>query len=206
MGRPAASLSEGCPQISCTVGQNSGKGDRVRDRFMNVLTERFSEQFPGFDHSTIRMIAALSNSYHLLRSVMERAFSIYRITPQSMDVLIALYVMKDRDCLLGEIGELLMVSPANITGLVEGLVKKGLVSRMEDPGDRRKRLAELTPQGIAFMETFIPASTGFLQEIFASVPPEDKQQLCKRLGQISALLLPYWEKRKIPVLPGPKSA
>lgn len=178
----------------------------MRDRYMNELTERFSEQFPGFDHSTIQMIAALSNTYHLLLSVMVRAFSIYRITPQSMDVLIALYVRKDRDCLLGEIGELLMVSPANITGLVEGLVKKGLVNRMEDPGDRRKRLAELTPRGIAFMETFIPTSAKFLQEIFASVTLEDKQQLCKRLGQISTLLLPYWEKRKVPVFPGPKSA
>ncbi len=206
MGEPVVPLSFGCPRIPGAADHNSGKEDRVRDRFMNELTERFSEQFPGFDHSTIRMIAALSNAYHLLRSVMERAFSIYGITPQSMDVLIALYVTKDRDCLLGEIGELLMVSPANITGLVEGLVKKGLVNRMEDPGDRRKRLAELTPRGIAFMETFIPASAGFLQDIFASVTPEDKQQLNERLGQISALLLPYWEKRKVPVLPGPKPA
>jgi MarR family 2-MHQ and catechol resistance regulon transcriptional repressor len=178
----------------------------VRDRYMNELLERFSEQFPGFDHSTIQMIAALSNTYRRLLSVMERAFSIYGITPQSMDVLITLYVMKDRDCLLGEIGERLMVSPANITGLVEGLVKKGLVNRMEDPGDRRKRLAELTPRCIAFMDTFIPTSAKFLQEIFASVTPEDKQQLYDRLEQISTLLLPYWEKRKVPVLPGLKSA
>jgi DNA-binding MarR family transcriptional regulator len=178
----------------------------MRDQYLNQLTERLSEQFPDFDHSTVRMIAALSNTYHILRSVMERAFSIYGVTPQSMDVLFALYVMKGRGCLLGEIGDLLMVSPANITGLVEGLVKKGLVNRTEDPGDRRKRLTELTPRGIAFMETFIPASAGFLQDIFASVTSEDKQQLCDRLDQISTLLLPYWEKRKVPVLPGPRSA
>jgi len=87
----------------------------MRDQYLNKLTERFSEQFPGLDHSTVRMIAALSNTYHILRSVMERAFSIYGITPQSMDVLLALYVMKDRRCLLGEIGELLIRSPACLT-------------------------------------------------------------------------------------------
>jgi DNA-binding MarR family transcriptional regulator len=178
----------------------------MRDQYMDAITKRFTKQFPNFDHSTVCMIASLSNTYHILRSVMERAFSIYEITPQSMDVLVALYVMKDRDCLLGEIGELLMVSPANITGLVEGLVKKGLVKRTEDPGDRRKRLTKLTPRGITFMETFIPASARFLREVFASVTPEDKQQLYDRLNQISKLLLPYWEKRRAPSLPGPKKA
>jgi MarR family transcriptional repressor of emrRAB len=178
----------------------------MRDQYLNKLMERFSEQFPGFDHSTVRMIAALSNTYHILQSVMERAFSVYGITPQSFDVMIALYVMKDRGCLLGEIGDLLMVSPANVTGLVEGLVKKGMATRLEDPVDRRKRLAEITPRGIAFLEMLIPASAEFFKEVFASITTEDKRQLCERLGQISALLLPYWEKRKVPVLPGPKSA
>lgn len=206
MGGRAASLSRGCPRSSGAADQNSGMENCMRDQYLNKFTETFSDQFPGFDHSTVRMIAALSNTYHILRSVMERAFSIHGVTPQSADVLFALYVMKDRGCLLGEIGELLVVSPANITGLVEGLVKKGLVSRTEDPGDRRKRLTELTPRGVAFMEMFIPASAGFLQEIFASVTAEDKEQLYDRLDQISTLLLPYWEKRKVPVLPGPKSA
>jgi DNA-binding MarR family transcriptional regulator len=206
MGGRATSLSRDCPRSSGAANQDSGNEDCMRDQYLNELMEKFSEQFPGFDHSIARMIAALSNTYHILRSVMERAFSTYGITPQSMDVLFALYVRKDRGCLLGEIGALLMVSPANITGLVEGLVKKGLVNRTEDPGDRRKRLAELTPRGIKFMETFIPESIKFLQEIFASVTPEDKQQLYDRLAQISTLLLPYWEKRKVPILPGPKSA
>jgi len=177
----------------------------MREQYLNKLMERFGEQFPGFDHSTVRMIAALSNTYRILQSVMERAFSVYGITPQSMDVLIALYVMKDRGCLLGEISELLMVSPANITGLVEGLVKKGMATRIEDPGDRRKRLAEITPRGIAFVEMLVPSSAEFFKEVFASITTKDKRQLCERLGQISTLLLPYWEKRKELCLPGPKS-
>lgn len=177
----------------------------MREEYLNEIMERLSEQFPGFDHSTIRMIAALSNTYHILLSVMGRALSNYGITPQSMDVMIALYVKRDQGCLLGEIGELLMVSPANITGLVQGLVKKGLVSRKEHADDRRKRLARITPRGIAFMEDFIPESAQFLHEMFASASPQDKQQLYERLGQLSKLLMPYWEKRLVPNLLGPKS-
>jgi DNA-binding MarR family transcriptional regulator len=179
--------------------------DGMRDQYLNDIRQRLGEQFPDFDHSTVRMIASLTNTYHILLSVMERALTIYGITPQSMDVLIALYVKKGQDCLLGEIGELLMVSPANITGLVQGLVRKGLANRKEHPGDRRKRLVEITPQGIALMEDFIPESTRFFHEVFASVSPQDKLQLYERLRQLSTLLLPYWEKRRMPDFHGPRA-
>ena len=172
----------------------------MRDLYLNKIMERLGEKFPAFDHSTIRMIAALTNTYHILLSVMERALSSYGITPQSMDVLVALYVNQEHGCPLGEIGEMLMVSPANITGLVEGLVKKGLVSRKEHPEDRRKRMVKLTPKGIKLMEEFIPESARFFQVVFASATLEDKLQLCERLGQLSGLLLPYWERRIVPDL------
>ena len=177
----------------------------MRDQYLNEVVSRFEEQFPGFDHSTMRMMATLGNTYHILLSVMERAFTEYGITPQSMDVLVALYVKKGRECLLGELGELLMVSPANITGLVEGLVRKGLATRKEHPEDRRKRLAEITPRGIALMEEFLPESARFFQEVFAPISPQDKQRLCELLRQLSDLILPYWEKRLVPNLQRPKS-
>lgn len=177
----------------------------MRDQHLNEVMERLAGQFPEFDNSTMRMMVTLSNTYHILLSVMERALTEYGITPQSMDVLIALYVRSGRECLLCELGELLMVSSANITGLVEGLVRKGLATRKEHPADRRKRLAEITPRGIALAEDFIPASTHFFQDMFAPISTQDKQRMCELLGQLSKLVLPYWEKRLLPILQRPKS-
>lgn len=174
----------------------------MRDQYLNEIMERLGERFPDFDHSNVRMVATLSNTYHILLFVTERALSNYKITPQSMDVLLTLYVKMDQGCLLGEISERLMVSPANITALVEGLVKKGLVSRKEHPTDRRKRLTELTPRGIQFMEDIIPESARFFREVLSSVSPQDKQELYERLGQLYRLLLPYWEKRLMPNIQG----
>jgi DNA-binding MarR family transcriptional regulator len=206
-------ISRGIARISRGSGDKTGMGRRnaprkdneMRDQYLHDLMHRLGELFPDFDHTTMRMMAALSNTYHILLSVMERALTEYGVTPQSMDVLLALYVKRGQECLLGELGEMLMVSPANITGLVEGLVRKGLATRKEHPGDRRKRLAAITPQGIALMEDFIPESARFFQEVFVSVTLQDKQQLCERLGQVSSLLLPYWEKRLVLNLRRPKS-
>jgi MarR family transcriptional regulator, 2-MHQ and catechol-resistance regulon repressor len=177
----------------------------MSDCCSDALDQQFKERFPKLDHSSVKMVAALANAHHILFSVMERAFSKSGITPQSMEVLRILYLRKEQGYLLGEIGEQLMVSPANVTGLVEGLVKKGLVDRKEQPGDRRKRLTELTPLGIEFIEKLIPVIAGFFGEVFTSLSSEDKQQLYDRLNQLSKLLRPYWDKRLAPQILMPEA-
>ncbi len=170
----------------------------MTDTCTEAINLRFKERFPRLDHSSVKMVAALSNAYHILFSVMDRAFSKSGITPQSMEVLKVLYLRQEQGYLQGELGELLMVSPANVTGLVEGLVKKGLVARREHAGDRRKRLTELTPLGIEFMENLVPEIARFFDEVFAPLTSEDKIQLHDRLNQLSRLLRPYWEKKLAP--------
>ncbi|WP_246075063.1 MarR family winged helix-turn-helix transcriptional regulator [Nonomuraea terrae] len=44
------------------------------------------------------------------------------------------------------------VGLGTVTGIVDRLVTQGLVSRHEDPHDRRVRRVELTPDGVALME------------------------------------------------------
>jgi len=50
---------------------------------------------------------------------------------------------------MGQLAQALDVSLGNVTGLVDGLVERGLVHREEDPSDRRQKLARLTPSAEA---------------------------------------------------------
>jgi len=131
----------------------------MRDQFLKEVKAKMEERFPEFDHSTLRLAATLTNTYHIMLSVMERALASCGITPQSMDVLIAIYVNPRQGCTMVEISDRLMLSPVNITGLVEGLVRKGLVDRREHPVDRRKRLVELTAEGTRRLAAFIQESS-----------------------------------------------
>ena len=172
----------------------------MENEYLDEIVNRLSEQFPDLDHSMIQAVTVLSGTYHVLLSIIKRVISTHQITPQSMDVLMAIYVTKDQKCTLGEISGRLMVSPANVTGLVDGLLKKGLVRRREHPKDRRKRLTELTPKGLAVIEEFIPRCALFMQTVFASVSQEDKQQLYERLKQIFQHMLPYRDVSRMPKL------
>jgi DNA-binding MarR family transcriptional regulator len=48
---------------------------------------------------------------------------------------------------MGDIAEMLDVTPRTVTGLVDNLERDGLVRRVDDPRDRRSVYAELTDKG-----------------------------------------------------------
>ncbi|HLJ64927.1 MAG TPA: MarR family transcriptional regulator, partial [Stellaceae bacterium] len=57
---------------------------------------------------------------------------------------------------MGQLSARLMVSNANITGLVDTLVREGQVSRSPEPGDRRALRIRLTDEGKRFFDTMTP--------------------------------------------------
>jgi DNA-binding MarR family transcriptional regulator len=89
-----------------------------------------------------------------------------------------------------ELAELLSCSRATITGIVDTMEKKGLVSRSPNHDDRRSLLVTLTEKGRRLLK-----DTPELQETFASccfdvLPPKEAEELYTLLRKLS-LALPF---------------
>ena len=89
-----------------------------------------------------------------------------------------------------ELAELLSCTRATITGIVDTMEKKGLVSRSPNPDDRRSLLVVLTKKGRLLLK-----NTPALQKIFASccfdvLPSKEVEQLYNLLRKLS-LSLPF---------------
>ena len=66
--------------------------------------------------------------------------------------LAALYVLADgATTTIGELAESIGRSPSATSRLVDGLVRRRLVERQEEPEDRRQRTLHLTPRGHALL-------------------------------------------------------
>lgn len=79
---------------------------------------------------------------------------------------------------------------SNITGIVDGLEKKGLVSRQNDPNDRRVKVICLEPAGKKLQQTIIErleAANGFL---FDPLNESEKQQFVSIVEKIAATQKP----------------
>ena len=87
-----------------------------------------------------------------------------------------------------ELAEAAACSRATITGIVDTLEKKGLVTRNPHPDDRRSMLVKLTETGRSLLQ-----STPGLEKTFGScccdvLPPEEMRELSRLLNKLSASL------------------
>ena len=84
-----------------------------------------------------------------------------------------------------ELGAKLLVSRANVTLIVDELVRRGLVRRETSRDDRRCRIVHLTPAGRALVERVFPDHVSAIVEAFSALSAAEQRQLarlCQKLG------------------------
>ena len=57
----------------------------------------------------------------------------------------------------GIVAERLIITTGSMTSLLDTLEKRGLIIRMSHPQDRRKLLVDITPEGVAIVNSILPA-------------------------------------------------
>ena len=84
------------------------------------------------------------------------------------------------------IGPKVWLTPGSISVAVDRLVKKGLVSRNDHPGDRRVRQVELTPKGRALITRGFGEHAVAMEEVTAVLSKSERLtllRLLKKLGR-----------------------
>jgi DNA-binding MarR family transcriptional regulator len=80
-----------------------------------------------------------------------------------------------------KLAEALGVTPPNITGIVDRLVEQGLVTRNENPEDRRIMLLQATEKGKNLLDNLRETRTVRMAQILTHMSPEDLAMLLKGL-------------------------
>jgi MarR family 2-MHQ and catechol resistance regulon transcriptional repressor len=82
------------------------------------------------------------------------------------------------------IGPKVNLTPGSISVAVDRLHGRGLVSRVEDPGDRRVRIVDLTPAGRKLIVPVFRRRAAVLEEDFAVLRPGERVQLERLLKAV----------------------
>jgi DNA-binding MarR family transcriptional regulator len=87
----------------------------------------------------------------------------------------------------GEIGAKMMVTVSNLTGIVDRLEEKKLVSRKRDENDRRVVHVVLTEKGAKLYKSTIPLFEKSISQIFSSLDKPQQKELSALLRKLNHL-------------------
>lgn len=137
------SEKDAAPQIDLGTHFGTDENGCLYDpRLRELIGQSGRSIDPGAE--ALAAVRVLAKKLHV---TMERWAERQGLSDGRFQVLIRLQHMPDGRMSMGDIAEMLDVSPRTVTGLVDILERDGLVRRIDDPHDRRSVHAELTDQG-----------------------------------------------------------
>lgn len=89
-----------------------------------------------------------------------------------------------RGLALSELGERMLVTRANITGLIDRMERDGLVIREADPKDRRVYRARLTAKASNLLDNILPIHADFTRRVMSVLSIPEKTQLTELLQKL----------------------
>jgi MarR family 2-MHQ and catechol resistance regulon transcriptional repressor len=134
--------------------------------------------------TTLRRLATCFQAFEAYSSAHLRTLG---LTPPQFDVIATLGNQPGMSC--RELGERTLITKGTLTGVLDRLEARGLLSRGSRQDDRRGVHVSLTPAGEAMFEAVFPPHVAHLRHVFDELPLPDLERLEGYLDRLTARLL-----------------
>jgi MarR family transcriptional regulator, 2-MHQ and catechol-resistance regulon repressor len=132
--------------------------------------------------SFIPTMRALARAYQSFSAYSEAHIREFDLTPAQFDVIATLGNTNGMN--MGEICQKTLITKGTLTGVIDRLIQKQLVSREVSPDNRRHVIVQLTPQGKQVFEQCFPAHIAHLKERFDRLDPSELETLTALLDRL----------------------
>lgn len=124
----------------------------------------------------------LVRTYQALSAYSETHIRQFDLTPAQFDVIASLGNTNGMN--MGELGEKTLITKGTLTGVIDRLIQKELVTR-ETPLDNRRCVnVQLTPKGQEVFEQVFPAHIAHIKERFEKLDPSELELLKVLLSRL----------------------
>jgi DNA-binding MarR family transcriptional regulator len=117
-----------------------------------------------------------------MRNSMHNALRFSRDSGWSMSQLGALMAIhRMGTSAVSVLGNELGISNAAVSQMLDRLVQEGMISRTEDPDDRRVKQISLTERGQQMLQESLRARHSWISELAETLSESEKQEICQAL-------------------------
>lgn len=161
-----------------------GKQGASRADYYLESARHFQRRYPAFHRPSMELFLNLADTYSVLMAALTRRIGEHGVSPSGLNALALLARAGVKGHPLCELSRMLLVSAANITGVVDNLARKGLVKRTTDRRDRRIRIAKITPAGEALLDSVLPGHYAEVRELLSGLEDQEKAAACALLAKL----------------------
>lgn len=141
------------------------------------------------DHRALRLwLRLLTCSQLIERQVRSKLRSRFDTTLPRFDLMSQLE-RHPQGLKMSELSRLLMVTGGNVTGIVDQLVKEGLVERVDDAADRRAWRVKLTRSGDKAFAEMARAHEAWVVELLGGLTRKESDALMQLLARLKRTTL-----------------
>ena len=143
----------------------------------------FQREFPGGSESANASVIALVRTGDAIIATINKAMTGHGLSGAGRQ---ALAVLEGAGGPLSPtvIAERLLVTTASTTSLLDTLERRGLVTRLPDPDDRRRQLVTLTDDGRRVVDEFLPQVVALQTAVMAGISETERTRLLRSLAAI----------------------
>jgi DNA-binding MarR family transcriptional regulator len=161
------------PNVSSTLSD----AQDLRTGYFWTEVRKLGKKYKKFNWSSVEVLLNFIYTYDVLMDHFSKWMSVHGLSPAVFNVLMILSRSSGKKLKQHEISKLLLVSRANVTGLVNTLVRKGLAKREPDEKDRRAWRITITGKGKTLLETYLPHHYAEVSRIFLGFSQTEKKKL-----------------------------
>lgn len=144
----------------------------------------YEEHFTDFDPADAMVLISLIRTEDAYCRSRDSYLARFGLTGATLNVLMFLDSSPEERVPMSAISENVLVSRANITGLVDSLEKRGYVLRRPDTNDRRVVHAEITDNGRAVLHELLPVHFKAVEAMLGSLTSAEKSILVELLSKV----------------------
>src|SRR6202166_2669046 len=141
------------------------------------------------DTSGVHVWLVLTKAFHALMAQAAESLNLSQAGLGDSEFRVLEVLLHKGPLPVNTIGPKVWLTPGSISGAVDRLVKKGLVSRKDHPDDRRVRKVELTPKGRALISRGFGEHASAMEDVANVLSKSERLtllRLLKKLGKHAA--------------------
>lgn len=152
------------------------KRQKDQDSYAARSARLYAEALDWADEGGIRASLAVNTAYNSQLAALTRLYASIGIsrTVGRHALIRLLYFAPEKRLTQFEVASEMQVTSSNVTFLVDGLEKEGLVQRQPHPSDRRTVYVQLTEEGDRFGDLIVPSMARFMARMLEGFSAEEK--------------------------------